>query len=110
MHELGIALEEKENADLRALSKRSLKLHHKAAHFAQNTLNSHQDWQVPISSPAVLPTELSSLSRGQIVNIQQGSVQLGALKPSSLHDVSRSFHHLSLVDCQSVRFVNFECW
>ncbi|CAK9209777.1 unnamed protein product [Sphagnum troendelagicum] len=43
VHELGIALEEKENADLRALSKRSLKPHHEAAHFAQNILNSHQD-------------------------------------------------------------------
>jgi hypothetical protein len=65
---------------------------------------------VPISSPAVLTTELSSLSRGQIVNIRQGSVQLGAFKPSSLHDVSSFFRHLSIVDCQSVRFVKFECW
>ncbi|CAK9211273.1 unnamed protein product [Sphagnum jensenii] len=43
VHELEIALEEKENADLRALSKRSLKPHHEAAHSPQNILNSHQD-------------------------------------------------------------------
>ncbi|KAH8936739.1 hypothetical protein BDL97_17G100100 [Sphagnum fallax] len=111
VHELEIALEEKENADLRVLSKRSLKPHHEAAHSPQNILNSHQEWQVPISSPAVLPTELSSLSRGQIVNIRQGSVQLGAFKPSSLHDgSSRSMNSSDLVGFTKTGLQEFPNW
>ncbi|KAH9536307.1 hypothetical protein CY35_17G100300 [Sphagnum magellanicum] len=111
VHELGISLEEKENADLRALSKRSLKPHHEAAHFAQDILNSNQEWQVPISSPAVLPTDLSSLSRGQIVNIRQGSVQLGAFKPSSLHDgSSRSMNSSDLVGITKTGLQEFPNW